>query len=160
MKRYGLMLAVLVLSAAVSVASASASGTAQTMSLLAVDNGKGQPINGFMFQRAPAAGDQFAISEDLYTWAGTKRGAKVGSDLGVATFLTASRNGGSNMFAVQANLKGGTILVGGVVRVTSGPSNFTLAITGGTGKYANVRGTVNVRQLPGNKTSLAFHLQP
>ena len=160
MKKHGLMLAVLVLSGAVSVASASASGTAQTMSLLAVDNGKGQPINGFMFQRAPVAGDQFAISEDLYAWAGTKRGAKVGSDMGIATFLTASRNSATNMFAVQANLKGGTILVGGVVAGSDGPSKFTLAITGGTGKYANVRGTVNVRQLSDNKTSLEFHLLP
>ncbi len=40
------------------------------------------------------------------------------------------------------------------------PLKFTLAITGGTGKYANVHGHVNVRQLPGNKTSLTFHLLP
>ena len=161
MKKYGVMLAVVVLSGVVLVASASAISPAQTVSLLAVDNGKGQPINGFTFQRAPVAGDQFAISEDLYEWAGTKRGAKVGSDMGVATFLTANRNGGSNMFTVQANLTGGTILVGGVVGFKNVPfSKFTLTITGGTGKYANARGHVNVRQLPGGKTSLAFHLLP
>ncbi len=101
MKKYGVLLAVVALSGVVWVASASASGKAQTVSLLAVDNGKAQPIHGFMFQRAPVAGDQFGISEDLYEWAGTKRGAKVGSDMGVATFLTATRNRGSNMFTVR-----------------------------------------------------------
>src|SRR4051794_2028230 len=84
MRKYGVVLALVVVSVAVWVASASAISSPQVFSLLAVDNGKAQPINGFMFQRAPAAGDQFVISEDLYKWAGTKRGAKVGSDIGVA----------------------------------------------------------------------------
>ena len=160
MKKYGVMLAVVVLSGAVWAASASAVGTPLAFSLLAVDNGKAQPINGFTFERALVAGDQFAISEDLYRWAGTKRGARVGSDMGVATFLTAGPNGGSNMFTVQANLSGGTIIVGGVVAFKNEPQKFTLAITGGTGKYANARGYVNVRQLPGDKTNLDFHVRP
>jgi hypothetical protein len=64
------------------------------------------------------------------------------------------------MFTVQANLSGGTILVGGIVSFKNEPLKFTLAITGGTGAYANARGYVNVRQLPGNKTNLDFHLLP
>jgi hypothetical protein len=138
------------------VTSAPAITKPQTISVLAVDNGKGQPINGFTFDRAPVAGDQFAISEDLYKWVGTKRGAKVGSDTGVSMFLTAGPHGGSNIFSVQVNLSGGTILVHGV---TSFTSKFTLAVTGGTGKYDNARGYVNVRQLPSG-ASLAFHLLP
>ena len=160
MRKYGVVLALVVVSAVVWVASASAISSPQVFSLLAVDNGKGQPINGFMFDRAPVAGDQFAISEDLYKWAGVKRGAKVGSDLGVAMFLTATKSSESTVFNVQTNLSGGTILVSGVARLTNGPSKFTLAVTGGTGKYANARGYVNVRGMSGNKTNLDFHLLP
>ena len=35
---------------------------------------------------------------------------------------------------------------------------ITLAVTGGTGTYADARGDVNVRQLPGDKTNLDLHL--
>lgn len=160
MRKYMFVLALAVLSVAVWAASASAVSKPQSFSLLAVDNGKSQPIDGFLFDRAPVAGDQFGISENLYKWAGTKRGAQVGTDVGVAKFLTATPNGGSNMFTVQANLSGGTILVGGIVSFKNEPLKFTLAITGGTGAYANARGYVNVRQLPGNKTNLDFHLLP
>ena len=159
MRKYLFVLALAVLSVAGWVASASAISKPQTFSLLAVDNGKGQTINGFTFQRAPVAGDQFVISENLYKWAGTKRGAKVGSDLGIATFLTANSTGGSNMLTVQANLSGGTILVGGMVSFKNQPSKFTLSVTGGTGAYANSHGYVNVRQLS-RGTNLDFHLLP
>ena len=54
----------------------------------------------------------------------------------------------------------GTIIVGGVVAFKYKPQRFTLAITGGTGKYANARGYVNVRQLRGDKTNLDFHVRP
>ena len=106
MRKYGVVLALVVVSVAVWVASAAAIRGPQTFSLLAVDNGKGQPFNNFMFDRAPVAGDQFPISEDLYKWAGTKRGAKVGSDRGAAEFLVVTNNGANGwaVFNVQANL--------------------------------------------------------
>jgi hypothetical protein len=113
-----------------------------------------------VLKAAEPAQETVAISEDLYTWAGVKRGAKVGSDLGVAMFLTATKSSESTVFNVQTNLSGGTILVSGVARLTNGPSKFTLAVTGGTGKYANARGYVNVRGMSGNKTNLDFHLLP
>jgi hypothetical protein len=162
MTKHSVALVLVVVSAvAVWVSPASAITSPQVFSLVAVDNGEGQPINGFMFQRAPAPGDQFAISQTLHKWAGTKRGAKVGTDLGVGMFLTATPGGGSQLFNVQVYLSGGTILVGGVTRFKNEPfSKFTLAITGGTGRYGNVRGYVNVRQLYGGGTSLVFHLLP
>ena len=161
MKKYLFVFALAVLSVAVWVASASAVSKPPTFSLLAVDNGKGQPINGFLGDRAPVAGEQFAISDDLYKWAGTKRGAKVGSDQGIATFLSVTAKGGSNTFTVQANLSGGTVLVGGIISYKNeNPSKFTLAITGGTGKYAGTHGYVDVHALPNNKNNLDFHLLP
>jgi hypothetical protein len=162
MRKYGVVLALVVVSVVVWVASASAISSPQTFSLLAVDNGRGQPFNNFMFQRSPVAGDQFPISEDLYKWAGTKRGAKVGSDRGAAEFLVVTNNGANGwaVFNVQANLPGGTIIVSGQSANEQGPSKFTLAVTGGTGIYANARGYVNVRGMAGNKTNLDFHLLP
>jgi hypothetical protein len=161
-RKHVLLLALVVVSVAVWVASASAAGNPKVFSLLAVDNGKGQPINGFMFDRAPSAGDSFPISEDLYTWAGAKRGARVGSDHGSAMFLVVANKGAHSwtVFNVQANLPGGTILVSGVAPLTNGPSRFTLAVTGGTGKYANAHGYVTVRGMAGNKTNLDFNLNP
>jgi hypothetical protein len=160
MKKYGVVLALAVVSVAVWVASASAAGNPKVFSLLAIDNGKGQPFNGFMFDRAPRAGDQFPISEDLYKWSGVKRGAKVGRDAGVAMFLTATKTGGSTVFNVQANLAGGTIVVSGIGPATNGPSTFTLAVIGGTGIYADAHGYVRVRGMAGNKTNLDFNLLP
>ena len=160
MRKYVVALALVVVSVAVWVASASASANPNVFSLLAVDNGKGQPFNGFMFDRAPRAGDQFPISEDLYKWAGVKRGAKVGHDAGAAMFLTVTKTSGSMVFNVQANLPGGTLIVSGIGPATNGPAPFTLAVVGGTGKYADAHGYVKVRGMSGNKTNLDFNLQP
>jgi hypothetical protein len=135
-------------------------GHPKVFSLLAVDNGKAQPLNGFAFDRGPRAGDQFPISEDLYKWSGVKRGAKVGRDAGVATFLTVTKTGGSIVFNVQANLPGGSIIVSGIGPATDGPSTFALAVIGGTGTYANAHGYVKVRGIGGSKTNLDFNLLP
>jgi hypothetical protein len=160
MRKYVFVLALAVLAVVGWVASASAGGNPKVFSLLAVDNGKGQPINGFLFDRAPRAGDQFPISEDLYKWAGAKRGARVGRDAGTAAFLTVTKTGGSIVFNVQANLPGGTIVVTGLGPATNGPQTFNLAVIGGTGIYANAHGYVKVRGIGENKTNLDFNLLP
>ena len=160
MKNYAVVLALVVVSVAVWVASASAAGNPKVFSLIAVDNGKGQPFNGFMFDRAPRAGDQFPISENLYKWAGAKRGAKVGSDHGAATFMTVTKSGGFASFNVQLNLVGGTILVGGMGPIAQGGTTYTLTVIGGTGKYAGAHGSVKVRDLRGNDENLDFNLLP
>ena len=55
----------------------------------------------------------------------------------------------------------GKIMVGGVISFGSEPlSKFMLPLTGGTGKYDNARGYVNVRQLYGGRTNLDFHVLP
>ena len=160
MKNYAVVLALVVVSVAVWVASASAAGNPKVFSLIAVDNGKGQPFNGFMFDRAPRAGDQFPISENLCKWAGAKRGAKVGSDHGAATVQTPTKNCGFASFNVQLNLSGGTILVGGMGSIAQGGTTYTLTVIGGTGKYAGAHGSVKVRDLRGNDENLDFNLLP
>ena len=163
MRKYGIVLAlVAALVAAWATTSTSAVSSPQVFSLLSADAGTAQPINGFTWQRAPRAGDQFGFADNLYKWAGTKRGAKVGSDQGIGTFLTVTKNGGTQMFEAQANLSGGSILLGGMITYkNTSESTFKLAVTGGTGKYDDVRGYIIVKQLPvGDNSNIEFHLLP
>ena len=162
MRKYAVVLALVVMSVAVWAASASAGGSPKVFNLLAVDNGNGQPVNGFMFDRQPVAGDQFPISESLYKWAGTKRGAVAGHDQGIATFVTVGKSSETTLFTVTAYLSGGTVFVNGMARTINGPAGLTLPIVGGTGKYAGASGYVVVRPLgvSGNSSNLEFHLLP
>jgi len=165
-RKYGIVLVLVVFSVAVAVwaASASAISSPQVFSLLAVDTQTSQPVNGFNFERAPRAGDQSGLTENLYKWAGTKRGTRVGHDKGIFTFLDVSGSGETStaLITVQLYLRGGAILVEGVAKFANGPTTFTLPVIGGTGNYDNVRGYVSVKQLPGsvNKEALEFHLLP
>jgi hypothetical protein len=160
MRKYGVVLALLVVSVAVCVASASAASSPQVFNLLAVSSDNQPPINGFTFDRAPRAGDQFPIWDTLYKWAGTKKGARVGHDQGSGTFQTIGKTSQTTLFTVQVYLGGGTIFVEGMARTVDGPTNLTLPILGGTGKYAGANGYVSVRAIgsSGNNSNLQFHL--
>src|SRR5207302_704866 len=80
------------LAAVLSLAVTSASGIdrPQTFSLLEVDESDASTNLGFDFQRLPKPGEGFAFKSSLYKWAGTKRGARVGRDVGVCTFVRVS----------------------------------------------------------------------
>ena len=110
------------LSVAVWVASASAISSPQVFNLLDVSQDVEQPIGGFTFDRPPAGGDQFAIYDKLYKWAGTKKGAPAGRVVGLGTFQTGFGEDFSHkatvLFVAQAYLQGGTVLVQGSVRRT------------------------------------------
>jgi hypothetical protein len=160
-RKHVAMLALVAVPLVVVAGAASAgSSSQQVFSMLAVSQ-NAQPINGFTFDRAPRAGDQVGIAETLYKWAGTKRGARVGRDQGIGTFLNVAKNSQTTLFSVQAFLGGGTMLAEGVGRTSDRPTNLTLPIVGGTGKYAGASGYVNVRPLggnDGNNSNLEFHL--
>jgi hypothetical protein len=150
----------------IAVSSASAIDRPQTFSLLEIDESD-IAINGFDFQREPRAGDGFGFISGLYKWAGTKRGARVGHDEGVCTFLkvSASEQGFSASAHCVASffLPAGTVLVEGFIRFTEGPGRFDVAVIGGTGAYANARGFVRIRDIgaeDSGHSSLAFHLLP
>ena len=68
----------------------SAITTPQTFSLLSVESDVEQEIGGFGFQREPVPGDRFAFTDQLYKWAGTKRGEHVGRTEGLCTFTKVS----------------------------------------------------------------------
>jgi hypothetical protein len=169
MRKHGVILALVVVSVAIWVVSASAISSPQTFNLLEVETSYGdQPIGGFGFDRPPVGGDQFAFNHNLYKWAGTKKGARAGHLQVLGTFVTGFGSDFSRkataLIDAQAYLQGGTVFAEGYGTFNSdGPSKFTLPVVGGTGTYANVRGYVNVRDLgDGNqgKSNLEFHLLP
>ena len=168
MRKYGVAAALVVVSVAVWAASASALSSPRTFSLLEVSSNNEQPIGGFTFDRPPVGGDQIAVTNALYRWAGTKKGARAGRDEVLLTFITGFGSDFSHnatvLFVAQVYLYGGTILVEGYGQINpNGPSRHTIPIAGGTGIYANARGYVNVRDLGNgnqNTTNLEFHLLP
>ena len=143
-------------------ACAGAAGGARTLSYLDVSRQDVPPINDFTFNRMPRPGDQFAIEDNLYKWAGAKRGGLVGRVEGIGTFQVVAETGARVLFFAQAYLPGGSIDVEGYGRIDfRGPSRFTFPITGGTGAYANARGYVTVRDLgngESNNSSVTVHL--
>jgi Dirigent-like protein len=143
---------------------AGAARAPRTFSFLDVSSQNVQPINGFTFNRQPRAGDMFPIEDNLYRWAGAKRGKLVGRVEGIGTFQVVDGSGGRVLFFAQAYIPGGSIDVQGYGRVSfRGPSRFTFPITGGTGAFAGARGYVQVRDLGNgnsNNSNVKVHLLP
>lgn len=168
MRKHGVVFALCVVSVAVWAASASAISSPQTFSLLEVSGNNDQPLGDFTFDRPPVGGDRIAFTNELYKWAGTKKGARVGHDQVMISFITGFGSDFSMkataLFTAQVYLPGGTIFAEGYGQINpNGPSKYRFPILGGTGKYDNVRGYVNVRDLGngnGNKTNIEFHLLP
>jgi hypothetical protein len=154
--------------AALSVPTAPAVTVPQHFSLLEVSRNLDEPIGDFRFDRPPVGGDQFTFTDDLYRWNGTKRGAHVGHVRVFATFITGFGDNFSHkattFFSAQFYLPGGSLVLNGFGQSNpNGPSRFVLPIVGGTGEYANARGTVTVRFLgDGNqgRSNVDVRVQP
>jgi hypothetical protein len=148
------------------LASASAAARGETMSLLEIDESDASTNLGFDFQRLPRPGDRFAFKSGLYKWAGAKRGARIGRDEGICTFIrvpTSSTGGfsASAHCAAGMHLPAGEVLLEGFVQFGEGPATFDIPIVGGTGSYASARGYVHIHDLGGGDighSSLTFHI--
>jgi len=168
MRKHWFVLALIAVLVAAWASSAAAIRSSQTFSLLEVSTpNTQQPIGDFTFNRPPVGGDQFALANVLYKWAGSKKGARAGHDQVMATFVTGFGSNFSQkataLFSAQIYLQDGTLLVQGYGQINaSGPSKYTFPVVGGTGTYDNARGYVKVRDLGGggNHTNLEFHLIP
>jgi dirigent-like protein len=160
-KRAGILVAATAVAYAFG-ASASALNGPKVLSFLDIESANVQPINGFTFNRLPRAGDQFAIRDNLYKWAGGKRGALVGHVNGIGTFQSVGTSSASVLFLVQAYVPGGSVVVQGYGHVAfQGPSKFTFPVVGGTGAYANARGYAVVSDIGngnGSKSRVVLHL--
>lgn len=135
--------------------SASAAPTLEkprTFSLLEVDR-TFMPLGGFDFDRAPVGGDQVAETNALYRWTGPKsQGQRVGHSRVVGTFVTGFGAKFTRRALVllhaQLYLPDGTLLIQGYGDLRPvGASRFKLPVTGGTGVYADARGSISVREL-------------
>ena len=152
---------------AVAVSPVSAIDKPRTFSLLSVTSDTETPIDGFAFQREPVPGDRFTFTDQLYKWAGAKRGAHVGHDEGICTFTRVSVTSDSFHATAQCAatyfLPGGQVAVQGVLPIVEGPLNFVVPVIGGTGIYANARGTLHIRDLGNGDTGKSnndFRLLP
>jgi hypothetical protein len=156
----------LIAAAVVLVSPVSALTKPQTFALLSVESSSGTEIGGFGFQREPVPGDRFTFTDQLYKWAGAKRGAHVGRVEGLCTFTKISTSGGLKATAqctASFFLPAGQVGVAGFVDFTDGPLNFVVPVIGGTGDYANARGYIRIRDLGGGDTGKSnndFHLLP
>ena len=146
---------------------ASALTKPQKFSLLSVSSGDETPIGGFAFDREPVPGDRFTFTDQLYKWAGIKHGAHVGRMDVLCTFTKVNITTKSFSATGQCNatyfLPGGQVAIEGFIRFTDGPLNFVIPVVGGTGIYANARGTVHIRDLGNGETGKSnneFNLLP
>jgi hypothetical protein len=165
--RLGLaLLGTLVIALSVAVASASPIDKPMNFALLEVDESDASTDLGFEFNRLPKPGEGFAFKSGIYKWAGTKRGARIGHDMGVCTFV---RVGQGEQFTADAHcsaaifLPGGAIELDGFIHLAEGPLDSEVPVVGGTGKYSGVRGHVRIRNIGGedsNNSAMEFHLLP
>jgi hypothetical protein len=152
---------------ALAVGSASGIDRPQTLSLLEIDESDASTNLGFDFERLPKPGDRFAFKSGLYKWAGTKRGARIGHDEGICTFVRVAGDEQNLQIdghcAASLWLPSGSILVEGFISFAEGPLTADVPVIGGTGAYVNARGVMQIRDL-GNgdigHTSLTLHLLP
>jgi hypothetical protein len=113
----------------------------------------------------PKAGDRFYSTSALHSWAGTKRGNRVGREEVFCTFTAVhfERGWASVFCTAQWFLPGGSVSAQAFLRFTDGPQKITVPVTGGTGVYVNASGWVAIRDIGSGESGnsdLAFHLQP
>lgn len=94
-------------------------------------------------------GDMFVFTSKL-----THQGVRVGHT-GVVCTIT-SRRRGESQCAGTAWIRGDQIAIQGLV--AGDPDVFEFPITGGTGAYEGAQGTLVVKEMPGPKEFLTFHL--
>jgi hypothetical protein len=171
MGKFGIVVALItavVGSLALWAPAASALKEPRTFSLLEVDATEA-PLGDFTFDRAPAPGDQFTETNVLYRWTGAKsKGARVGHDRVLLTFVTGFGANFTHRATILATaeiyLPDGTLMAMGYGNIPpDGPHRFKVPIIGGTGVYANARGTLTTKGLGNGRTPntrLDFALVP
>jgi hypothetical protein len=118
------------------------------------------PVGNASQHQTPQPGDQVLLTDDVYTWNGAKRGARVGRVEASLNFRTgfSFEKGGLVCVVGQLFLPNGAIMVEGFIHIGSGSSPFVLPVVGGTGKYAGVRGTLTSHDIGANHEKSAWTL--
>jgi hypothetical protein len=107
------------------------------------------PVSG-QTSHAPQPGDYVVITDEYL-----KNGKVVGTDLVHCILITTKA---SLCFGAVSLPKGQLELQG--IGPAGGTGNFTIAVTGGTGAYANARGTATIVSGANNTGTETFHLLP
>jgi hypothetical protein len=148
--------------AALLAASASALTKPEVLHILELPEGF-TPLTASLDFTRLKPGDGFAFVQGLYTWKGKAHGKRIGHIDGSCQIVsTVSESGaGKASCAAHAFLPGGSLLFQGYQPFTAGPGRFVYPITGGTGRYANARGWVAIRDIGSTgKEADVFHLVP
>jgi len=122
----------------------------QTIHLLAKQKGSHLQDVGM---RGPSIGDTFAFNEVLL-----QNGKRVGRDGIICTVVQVNPTFGTCNGI--GKLQAGQIAIEGRIPFTNGPSKFTLAVTGGTGNYSNVRGHATGQSVSQTATRITLYLTP
>jgi hypothetical protein len=143
-------ISVVVVAAALAALLADGSAAGRSNSAVTTLRLRAQVVHAQYIDNPPAgrsAGDDLIFTENLFNAAGTK----VGSDAATCVYLFDQRSLCTGAYILPR----GQILV---QLVQPGPTGiYNQAITGGTGKYARVTGTVTVDQRPSGD-HFTFHI--
>src|SRR5262245_59553772 len=126
--------------------------TIRLVSIFMPFKGRDRPPKG------PSKGDVYAgpsVLRNAVKQFRRAKGAVVGHDYEVVTFTSPTTE------AVRAvvHLPGGTIRVRGYRNRETNPRAFTVPVVAGTGRYANSRGTVYIRDLGPTHALNVYHLR-
>ena len=98
-------------------------------------------------------GDKFVFTHDLY-----RGGEKVGESGVECTFVRIAGETATANCVASFALPAGQITVQGLVPFGPEPAPFTVAVTGGTGRYQDADGELHVETISDEEERLTFHL--
>jgi hypothetical protein len=144
------------------IGTAGAAGTrSEVLRILEVPEGFTPLTSSIDFSKPLKPGDAFAYVQGLYTWSGNERGNRIGHLDGTCQVVSAvSASGVGKAYCIaHAFLPGGQVLFQGFQPFTAGLGKYVYPVTGGTGRYSNVRGWVAIKDVSETgKTADVFHL--
>jgi len=157
------LLALVVAAAGLVIGVSPASGLDEPEVIRLIDVEEGfLPLDpGFTEEAPPPLGGRFAFTDGLYEWAGTKRGNRVGRIEGFCMTTNVTARSATQFCTATAYLPKGRVLLAAFIRFTEeGPGTFVVSVIGGTGRYANARGTATIKDLPSGNAAFVFRLVP
>lgn len=131
----------------------------QIFSLLEVE-GPARALDPGATSARPPLGSRFVFTSALYKWEGRRRGDGFGRRDGVCTWIKVAAQSATILCTGVFFLPGGQIYATGMIRFAKNAQLPDVPVIGGTGRYANVRGFIKVREIGRGKANLEFHLTP
>jgi hypothetical protein len=131
----------------------------QVLSLLEVE-GPAWPLDPGATDTKPPLGSRFAFRSALYKWDGRRRGNRFGYRDGVCTWIKVAAQSSTILCTGVFFFRAGQIYSTGMIRFAKSTPFPDVPVIGGTGRYANVRGFIKIREIGRGKANLELHLAP